>query len=199
MSRIITIGREFGSGGREVGRRLAEKLNIAYYDYEIVLELAKRTHFTEEYIRQIEESPSIPLLPITIGRTFSPQLYPMVEQNHSVYIEQSNIIREMAGKSDCVIVGRCADSILRSKLPLRLFVYASMDFKIARCREKGGNSECLTDRELKQQILSIDKRRSKYYQLHTDQTWGNKSNYDLCINTTFVNIKDIVCSIAMSV
>lgn len=78
----------------------------------------------------------------------------MVEHNHSVYIEQSNIIREMAGKSDCVIVGRCADFILRSKLPLRLFVYASMDFKITRCREKGVNSECLTDRELKQQILS---------------------------------------------
>lgn len=72
----------------------------------------------------------------------------MVEQNHSVYIEQSNIIREMAEKSDCVIVGRCTDFILRSKLPLRLFVYASMGFKIARCREKGGNLEDLTDREL---------------------------------------------------
>ncbi|MDD3141218.1 MAG: cytidylate kinase-like family protein [Lachnospiraceae bacterium] len=133
MSRIITIGREFGSGGREVGRCLTEKLNITYYHNEIVLELVERIYLTEEYIKQIEKSRSIPLLPITIGRTFSPQLYPMVEQNQSVYREQSNIIREMAGKSDCVIVGRCTNYILRKEMPLRVFVYASMDFKIARC------------------------------------------------------------------
>lgn len=192
MNKIITIGREFGSGGREIGRRLAEELQIAYYDHEIVLELVKRTNFTEAYIQQIQEKQPIPIFPITIGRTFSPQINPIMEQRNSVFIDQSNIIKEIAEKSDCVIVGRCADYVLRKKEPLRLFLYANMDFKMARCREKGNEGECLTDKELKQQILAIDKGRSKYYQFYTDQRWGDKSNYDLCINTSFIDLKKLV-------
>lgn len=189
MKHIITINRQFGSGGRELGRRLADNLGIAYYDHEIVLELMKRTHLTESYIRQSEERRAIPLLPITIGRTLAFPAHQMVAQSQSVFLGQRDIILEMAEKSDCVIVGRCADYILRQKNPLRIFAYADMDARIARCRLKGEDARHLTDRELQRQILSIDKQRAQYYEFYTDQTWGEKAHYDLCLNTTHLDLK----------
>ena len=147
MKRIITIGREFGSGGREVGRRLAEKLNVAYYDREIVDELLKRTQLAESYVLQVEESRPLPLLPIRTARTFGiPGNYPL-ENRLSIYQQGREIIRELAEKSDCVIVGRCADYILQAWNPFRLFIYASMSSKIARCREKGDDAAGMTDKE----------------------------------------------------
>lgn len=196
MNQMITIGREFGSGGRELGRRIADTLQIAYYDQEIITELAKRTNRTEEYIRQVENSNFIPLLPITTGRTFSSQFYQAMEPNQTAFLEQSNLIKELAEKSDCVIVGRCADYILREENPVRLFVYADMDFKLARCREKKEPVEELTDAELRKKILAIDRQRARYYQFHTGQTWGEKSVYDICINMTSLNIKDMAAAIA---
>ena len=196
MHKIITIGREFGSGGRELGKRIADTLQIAYYDQELITELAKRTNQTEEYIRQLEESNFIPLLPITIGRTFSSQFYQAMEPNQAVFIEQSKMIKEMAEKSDCVIVGRCADYILRDKNPLRIFVYADMDFKLARCRQKGEPTETKNDAELKRKMNAIDRQRAQYYQCHTGRTWGEKSGYDLCINMTSLEIKNVAAAIA---
>ena len=191
MKRIITIGREFGSGGREVGRRLAERLNIAYYDREIIDELMKRTQLAESYVLQVEESRPLPLLPITTARTFGiPINYPL-ENRLSIYKQESEIIREMAEKSDCIIVGRC---FARFE-PFRLFVYADISSKIARCREKGADAAAMMDKELQQKIISIDKKRARYYQFYTEQDWGNKANYDLCINTTNTEIKKIVAAI----
>lgn len=191
MNRIITIGREFGSGGREVGRRLAEELGVAYYDQEIVKELLKRTKLTEEYVRNVEERNPLPLLPITTARTFGLKVTPKVEPALSVYNQESDIIMEMAKKSDCIIVGRCADHILRDMRPFRLFIYADMEARIARCRAKGEDAARMSDEELRQRILSIDKKRARYYQFYTDQVWGDKINYDLCINTSAVNIKKL--------
>lgn len=191
MNRIITIGREFGSGGREVGRRLAEELGIAYYDQEIVKELLKRTKLTEEYVRNVEERNPLPLLPITTARTFGLKITPKVEPALSVYNQESDIIVEMAKKSDCIIVGRCADHILRDMKPFRLFIYADMEARIARCRAKGEDAARMSDQELRQRILAIDKKRARYYQFYTDQAWGDKINYDLCINTSAVNIKKL--------
>lgn len=195
MKRIITIGREFGSGGREVGRRLAEKLNVAYYDREIVDELMKRTQLAESYALQVEESRPLPLLPITTARTFGiPINYPL-ENRLSIYKQESEIIREMAEKSDCIIVGRCADYILQDLKPFRLFIYADMCSKIVRCREKGADAAEMTDKELQQKIMSVDKKRAHYYQFYTEQKWGDKANYDLCINTTNTEIKKIISAI----
>lgn len=195
MNRIITIGREFGSGGREIGRRLAEHLHFAYYDQEIVKEIAKRINMAEEYIKNIEERQPIPLLPITIGRTFTLPPNVISDQAQTVYREQSKVIRDMAQKSDCVIVGRCADYVLRELSPFRLFIYADMKFKMERCRKKGQEKEILNDQELQRKIRSIDKARSKYYQFYTDQVWGDKKNYDLCINTSDIEIKRAVDAI----
>ena len=196
MNRIITIGREFGSGGREIGRWLAETLKIAYYDREIVDELIRRTKLAENYVMQVEESHPLPLLPITTGRTFGIPINYVVEEHLSIYTEESKIICEMAEKSDCVIVGRCADYMLRDLKPFRIFVYADMPSKIARCRAKGSDAAAMGDRELQQKIASIDKKRSRYYRYFTDQAWGDKTSYDLCINTTNINMKYAAVSLA---
>lgn len=121
MNRIITISREFGSGGREIGRRLAEKMGIAYYDQEIITELINRTDFAEEYIRHMEEEAPIPLLPITTARTFGLPINYAVEQNLKFYMQESKVIQEMAEKSDCVIVGRCADLHIAGDEPCPAF------------------------------------------------------------------------------
>ena len=168
---IITIGREFGSGGRELGRYLAETLGYAYYDREIIMEIAKRTSLSEKYIQHItEQKPVIPF-PIHTGRTFWAVL---PDYNQSVQQEQHAIIQEMAEKSDCVIVGRCADYILRESKPFRVFVYSDMESKIARCRKNESADyeagESLTDKELSRRIEQINKGRADYYEFYNAST-----------------------------
>ena len=141
MNRIITIGREFGSGGRELGRRLAEKLGFAYYDQEIVSEIARRTELSEQYVQSVVEHQPSFSFPIHVGRSFYPAPTPVFDQSMTVYREQSRIIMEMAEKSDCVIVGRCGDYILREYAPFRMFVYADMESKMKRCRTKAAADE----------------------------------------------------------
>ena len=181
MDRIITIGREFGSGGRELGRRLAENLGYAYYDQEILAEIAKRTELSEKYVQSIVEQKPMFSFPIHVGHSFHPVINPA----------QCNILRELAEKSGCVIVGRCADYILKDNNPFRVFVYADMDSKIERCRRKGKGQENLSDKEMKKYILDVDKHRARYYEFYTDQKWGDRKNYDICVNTTNEDIKKI--------
>ena len=127
MNRIITIGREFGSGGRELARYIAEITGYAYYDREIISEIAKRTSLSEKYIQNVaEQKPVIPF-PIHTGRTFWAVI---PDYGQDVQKEQHDIIRELAGKSDCVIVGRGADYILRDANPFRVFVYSDDESKL---------------------------------------------------------------------
>lgn len=199
MAKIITVGREFGSGGRELGKRLAEELGIAYYDNEIITEIAKRTNLAEEYVQHVMENGPSAVMPITTGRTFYMGLDPLAEQNNAIYREQSFLIKELAEKSDCVIVGRSADYILREKEPFKLFVYADLESRVERCRKRASEQEQLSDKELRRQILNVDKKRKKYYEFFTGQTWGERLNYDLCINTSRACIKDVVTAIAKMV
>ncbi len=196
MNKIITIGREFGSGGREIGRRLSENLSFAYYDQEIISEIAKRTSLSEKYVEAIVEQHSLFSFPIHIGRSFYPVADPALDQTLKIYQEQTRIILEMARKSDCVIVGRCADFILKEENPFRIFVYADVESKLRRCRTKGPAQENLSDRELKQKMSGIDKKRANYYELLTGRSWGNKLNYDLCINTSGLDIKLLAQALA---
>ncbi len=197
MNKIITVGREFGSGGRELAKRLSDKLGIAYYDKEIIAEIAKRTQLAEEYVHDIIEQKSGVFYPITVGRTFHATAADyMLRQYTSVYTEQANVLREMAEKSDCIIVGRCGDYILKELKPIRLFVYADMDAKVARCRQKAEESENLTDKELRKKIRRVDKERARYYRYYTGQEWGDPSNYDMCINTTSIQIKELAEALA---
>ena len=191
---VITLGREFGSGGRELGRRLAEQMQIAYYDKEILSEIAKRTQLTEEYVHNVVEHHPYPLLPITIGHSLYPDMTFQIQQ--SVYVEQSNIIKEMAAASDCIIVGRCADYILRDIKPFRIFVYADMESRIRRCHDRAPEGEHLSDKEMKQMIQKVDKGHATSSEFYTGEKWGDKSSYDLCINTSNVVIKELVPHLA---
>lgn len=197
MGRIITIGREFGSGGRELGRRLAEALRIEYYDREILTEISKHTSLAEEYIQSVVERNPHGLLPITIGRSFAYVEDYAFKQAQAVYQAQSKIVRELAEKSDCVIIGRCADYILRDMKPFRIFVYADLESRICRCMDYRQDAEKdLTEKEMKKEILNVDKSRAKYYEFYTGLKWGDKLNYDLCVNTSGAVIKQIVPAIA---
>lgn len=189
MNRIITIGREFGSGGRELGLRLSQRLGIAYYDQEIIAEISKRTELSEQYVRKMAEKNPIFSFPLHIGRSFHYMQNSPWDLNLSIFREQSAIIREMAEKSDCVIVGRCADDILRDMNPLRIFVYGDMETKLERCRKRAGSDEKMTDREILSNIRKIDKNRSEYYGLYTGKVWGDKQSYDLCINTSKISVE----------
>ena len=196
MPRIITIGREFGSGGREIGKRLAEELQIAYYDNEIVNEIVKHSNLAEDYVNQILENNIVRYFPITVSHTLSFFEYPQLDFENKVYTAQNEVIEGLAEKSDCVIVGRCADYILREKNPFRLFIYADTETKIARCIEKGEADEGMTEKALKQKIKKVDRSRANYYEFFTGLKWGDKKNYDLCINTTNVNLKSVVKELA---
>ncbi len=194
MNKIVTIGREFGSGGRELGRKIAEKLGWEFYDKEIISEIAKRTAFSEEYIHEVVENNPHDLFPITVGHTFTFIDTYALQRKQAVFSEQENVIKEMAEKSNCVIVGRCSDYILRKSQPLRLFVYSDAESKIKRCRERE-DVEHLPEKKLVKIIKRIDKNRAKYYEFYTGRIWGDKLNYDMMVNTSNVDIETLADSV----
>ena len=196
MNKIITIGREFGSGGREFGRRLAEELNYEYYDKEIITEISKHTSLSEEYVKEVLEKKPHNLYPITIGQSMAIFNDYQTKQIQSIYTAQCEILKYLAEKSNCVIVGRCADYILKEYNPYRIFVHASMESRINRCLSRKNENEDLDSKKLEKYFIIVDKDRAKYYEFYTYQKWGDKKNYDLCVNTTNVNIKEIVSVIA---
>lgn len=195
MNRIVTIGREFGSGGRELGRRLAEELGVEYYDREIVEQIAEHTSFSEEYIQQVVEGRRHRLYPITVNHSFLFATDAQAQMIASVYEAQSEVLHRVAELSDCVIVGRCADYYLREYKPYRIFVYADMDSRVQRCIKRSEGTE-LTEKEIRRHIRRIDRQRARYYVDTTGQTWGDKRCYDLCVNTTDRDIKELVPHIA---
>jgi len=194
--KIVTISREFGSGGRELGKRLAQELGWAYYDREIISAIAENSAMAEEYVEQVMEKGIYAGYPITVRRTFS--AIPTLQQNNlRVLVEQHKVIKALAQRGkNCVIVGRGADVLLREYSPLNLFVYADLDSKLSRCRARAQEGEDLTDRVLERKIKQVDNGRAKYRQLLTDSKWGRKESYHLCINTTDLSIKELTPWIA---
>lgn len=194
---IITISREFGSGGRELGKRLAEALGYAYYDREILSMLAEQTDLNEDYLeRTLEENSLTNLYPITIGQTFSIMPNYFADQSTALLTKQTNLIKALAAKSNCVIVGRNADIILRDQNPLRIFVHADMEARIARCRRRDTYDANLTDKQFEKKINQIDKNRNKTHSILSPYKWGDRRGYELCINTTSITIKDVVPSLS---
>lgn len=190
--RIITISREFGSGGRELGKRLADALGFAYYDREIVSSIAEKCNLDEGYVENVLRKGLTINVPITFGHTFYFYSDPTSENELKVLNTQQQIIKELALRGDCVMVGRSSGIILEKYNPLRLFVYADMEWKVKRCRERASAEEHLTDRELEKKIRQIDAGRARHQKLLTDRKWGAPEGYDLCINTTDLEIKKII-------
>lgn len=191
--RIITIGREFGSGGRELGKRLAEELQIPSYDKEIITAVANLRGISPDHVERISESDIRGIYPSTIGHTFTmPYYFPT--DTVSVLVSQQDVIRRLAKHGDCVIVGRCADVLLQDMHPLNLFVYANEESKLARCLERAQEGE--TERYIRREMKRIDKERAANRRIVTNKPWGKKETYHLCIDTTNVEIKAIIPALA---
>ncbi len=189
--RIITVSREFGSGGREIGKRLADELKFAYYDREIITQIAKNMKMDENYIDHILEKGVFSTIPLTFGTTFA-FLPSDTSGAASIYAEQQKVIRELSERGDCIIVGRNADILLHDQSPFRIFVYSDMPSKIARCKSRETDSEKMSDREIEKMIKQIDKARAGGHNIISDIAWGDKRGYDLCINTTDTEIKSLI-------
>ena len=190
MNRIITISREFGSGGREIGKRLADKLGYAYYDSEIINILAKKTGLSEEYIKSISEKGIYPIQ-LQFRKSFSADT--LIQKNQTdILVEQTKILRNIAATGNAIIVGRGANSILKEYNPMNIFVYADIESKVKRCKEKAPENENFSDKKIINKIKEIDKNRKAFNYLISDTVWGDKSNYNLCINTSDIEIKQII-------
>ena len=202
MNRVITIGREFGSGGRELGVRLANALDFAYYDKEIITAIVNHTDLAEGFVKEVVEGKSARFFPLSIGQSMNINVDYQIHQMQSIVKAQTETIKEMALKSNCVIVGRCADYILKDlrdagEIELfRLFIYAEPESRLQRCKERAKEGENLTDKEMEKQIKRINKDRASYYEDYTLQKWGDKSNYDICLNTSFMNIEEMIPHLA---
>ena len=195
MRKIITVSREFGSGGRELGKRLADELGFAYYDREIVSALAEKTGMDENYLENQLEKTGVLNFPIHYAQTFT-QFPAVSDMTVQLLNLQQNLLRELAGREDCVIVGRAADSILEDYHPFRIFVYASPEAKLARCRNRSREGENLSDREILRQMKKIDKARAEYHDIISPTLWGQMMSYHLCVNTTGIEIKSIIPAVA---
>lgn len=193
MNKIITISREFGSGGREIGKRLSDELGFRYYDKEIITEIAKETGMTEQYIKNISEKGIYPQA-FNFGKTFA--TFNNLQSNQTeILVKQQEIIKKIADKGNCIIVGRGANIILKDYNTIDIFVYSNMESKIKRCREKRQDEE-LSDKELIEKIKQVDKNRKNYHDLISNKEWGNKNNYDICINTSKIEIKKVIPALA---
>lgn len=189
-NRVITISREFGSGGRTIGRKVAEKLGIPCYDAEIIQEMAKETGFAPDYVKEAGEyAPGSFLASAFSNRMFGPT-------NEDILWEhQYNVITELAQKSPCVIVGRCADFILEDNDAadcLKVFIHADMEFRAKRIVEVYGERECAPVERLRQK----DKRRAAYHRFYTNMKWGHAQNYHLTMDSGKLGIDKCVEIIA---
>ena len=194
--RIITISREFGSGGRELGKRLADVTGFDYYDHEIISAVAKNIGISPDYVEDTLSNHGWQNLSITYRGTLSSPSYAYASQVQ-LLVEQKKVIEQIAslGK-DCVIVGRNADMILQDYAPFNIFVCAQTEAKIKRCMQRAPEDEKLTEKELLRKMKQIDKVRSQTRELMGGSDWGRRDSYHLIVNTTNWEIKELVPAVA---
>ena len=179
-NRVITISREFGSGGRTIGKKTAEKLGIACYDAEIIQAMAQETGFTPDYVQEAGEyAPGGFLSSAFSNRMLGPT-------NEDILWEhQYKVITDLAAKGPCVIVGRCADYILQDTADcLKVFIHADMAFRARRIVEVYGEREQSPEERLRDK----DKRRAAYHRFYTDMKWGYAQNYHLTLDSGVIGI-----------
>ena len=186
---VITIARQFGSGGRIVAQKGASALNIPFYDKAVIDLAAKETGFSHEFIRQVEQKRTSSFLYTLYMNTHS---LPVTDQ---VFIAESDIIRKVAAEGPCVIVGRCGDYLLRNHEGLlSVFIHAPLDERIFRAKE----AYKIDAPDLRAYVLKQDKQRASYYEHFTDNLWGRAENYHLSINSTIGldNVVDLILTLA---
>ncbi|MCD8205655.1 MAG: cytidylate kinase-like family protein [Clostridia bacterium] len=185
MKRIITISRQFGSGGRTIGAEVAKKLGIPYYNHDIIARASEKIGLSPEYIEKNSEDKG------SASNWFGNAMAAMnpigtINNGDLVWATQKKIVEQVAAEGPCVIVGRCADYILKDRDDvIKVFVYAPKAFRANRIVEIYGATDEMPEKRLKR----MDKRRAAYYRYYTDMEWGEAKNYDLCLNSGALGIE----------
>ena len=186
---IITIARQYGSGGHDIGKKLAEELKIPFYDKELLERAAKDSGFCQEIFENYDEKPTnsflYSLVMDTYSMGYSTAAFAEMPLNHKIFLAQFNAIKDIAKEGPCVIVGRCADYAL-ADFPnvLNVYLYADLQSRIARIARRHD----VTDAKAKDLIQKTDKSRASYYNYYTNKKWGEATGYDLCLNTASLGI-----------
>ena len=194
--KIVTISRQYGSGGRYIGENLAKAMGVPCYDEKLIDMVAKESGFAQSFVAEKGERMTGSLLfNIASSLSFANNVFSTnngVTLQDEIYFTQNRIIKELADKGPCVIVGRCADYILRERKDcLNVFIFADNESKIERA-EKYFN---ITREEAPAVLKKKDKARANHYKYYTDQEWGMASNYDLCLNSGLIGIEGCVKAI----
>lgn len=194
---IITIGRQFGSGGRSIGEKLAKKLGVSFYDKELISLAAKESGMDPEVFKGVDEKATNSLLySLSMGMYSFGSGFPTMGDlpvNDKLYLLQHKIIKKIAEKESCVIVGRCADYVLRERDDcVNLFIYANMAYRKEQSVKKHGIEEARAEHI----INKTDKNRANYYSFYSGQKWGMAENYDVCIDSSKLSEEKIVDLIA---
>ena len=202
MKKVITIGRELGSGGRTIGKLVANRLGIPYYDRELIDKAAENSGLTTQYIESSEQRITNSFLyNLAMGTSYgygilqnaNRQTLPLSEQ---IYEAQREVITKFANQGRCVIVGRCADQILADREDVfRVFIYADMNKRVQRGIQEYG----MAKQTARKEIEKSDKERSRHYNIFTDKIWGDRHNYDLLLNSSkmdYENCAKIICNLA---
>lgn len=186
---VIAISRQYGSGGHEIGRKLAEKLGIKFYDKELLAKIAKDSGMSQHMVEYYDEMPSKSLI-FSLAMDAYPLSFSEVPINQKIYQAQVDAIRNVADEGPCVIIGRCADSIL-SNFPnlVSVFVHAKMTAKVERVMER----ENLTKEKARDKIIKTDKKRASFYNFYADERkWGEAASHDLTIDSAALGIDNSV-------
>lgn len=189
MNTIITIGRQFGSGGHEIGKKLAEHYGIDFYDKEMLNVAAKESGICQELFETHDEKPTSSFLYSLVMDTYSLGYpaggYMDMPLNHKVFLAQFDAIKKIAQNGPCVLVGRCADYALEEfDNCLNVFIQADLDARVRRV----ARLHDVTDAKAKDMILKADKKRSSYYNYYSNKKWGDAESYDLCISSSDIGI-----------
>ena len=186
---IITIGRQFGSGGHDIGKKIANDLGIKLYDQEMLDRAAKESGLCQEIFETHDEKPTNSFLYSMVMDTYSfggySAGYTDMPLNHKVFLAQFDAIKKIADEGPCVLVGRCADYALQDySNVMRVFIHADLDDRIRRVAKLYD----LTDAKAKDMIIKTDKKRSSYYNYYSNKKWGEAESYDLCLNSSILGI-----------
>ena len=190
MNTVITIGRQFGSAGREIGEKVAEHFGIKCYDKELLTRAAKESGFCEEMIHNHDERPTNSFLYNLVMDTYSfgynSSSFVDMPISHKVFLAQFDTIQKIAKEGPCIIVGRCADYAL-AEMPncLHIFIYGNEESKVKRIMEKYSLSEA----KAREMIIKKDKQRQSYYNYYSSKKWGRADSYDLCINSSILGVE----------
>lgn len=191
---VITIGREFGSGGKYIGEEVAKRLNIKFYDKELLERVAKEENIETSILEKNDENTKgsfwYTMAMASFSNTDSVNSFSNLPLNEQIFLKQTKIIQDIAQKESCVIIGRCSNIILKDNPnALHIFVYAKdMNFKISRKVEFANMSE----KEATRKITKLDKQRASYYNYFTNEKWGARSGYDLLIDTSKIGVEKAI-------